>query len=459
MNDMKIAFVNQPIDTILPPNQNSVGACTLGAALSLARSADVLVYGLKDNHSGQVDLEPGHGIEFRFIHSTWQDRMLFSTQKKCAKLFHRSSPISTSQWLYPSYGRRVAEDLQKQGCDVIHLQHCSQYAPIIQAHNPRAKIVLHLHAEWFSQTNPALLAHRLRAVDLLTTVGGYVTEKTRRAFPFAANRCETTYNGVDLEEFDREKDYAEARNRVVKRILYCGAISPHKGVHVLFDAFVRVARQYPDVHLDIVGPIGNYPIEENFDLKDAESIRAVAPYYATSRLSIIKSKIRGKGSTKSEYLNYLEASLPADVSGKVSILGMIPRRQLLDLYYSSDIFAFPPIWNEGFGLPPVEAMAAGLPVVASRSGTIVETVVDGATGFLIEKNNAEQLAQSLLTLVKDDVTRETMGRAGRQRVLQHFTWAQVAADMNLRYRELCHQQTATSPGRCNLGVQTRAELA
>jgi glycosyltransferase involved in cell wall biosynthesis len=316
-----------------------------------------------------------------------------------------------------------------------------------------------LHAEWFSQTNPSLLAHRLRAVDLLTTVGGYVTDKTRRAFPFAANRCQTTYNGVDLEEFDREKDYAEARNRVVKRILYCGAISPHKGVHVLFDAFVRVAREYPDVHLDIVGPIGNYPLEENFDLKDDESIKAVAPYYATSRLSMIKSKLRGKSSTKSGYLDCLEASLPADVSGKVSILGMIPRRQLLDLYYSSDIFAFPPIWNEGFGLPPVEAMAAGLPVVASRSGTVVETVVDGATGFLIEKNNAEQLAQSLLTLVKDDVTREAMGRAGRQLVLQHFTWAQVAADMNLRYRELCHQETATSPDRFNLGVQRRAELA
>ena len=54
---------------------------------------------------------------------------------------------STSQWLYPGYSRRVAVDLRQQGCDVIHLQHCSQYAPIIHAHNPRAKIVLHLHAE------------------------------------------------------------------------------------------------------------------------------------------------------------------------------------------------------------------------------------------------------------------------------------------------------------------------
>lgn len=456
---MKIAFVNQPIDTIIPPNQNSVGACTLGAAQSLAHSADVLVYGLKDNHPGLADLAPGHPIEFRFIPSTWNDRLLFSAQKKYAKLFRRSSPISTSQWLYPSYGRRVALDLQQQKCDVIHLQHCSQYAPIIHACNPQAKIVLHLHAEWFSQTNPLLLAHRLRAVDLLTTVGGYVTEKTKRTFPFIANRCETTYNGVDMEEFHREKDYAEARNRVAKRILYCGAVSPHKGLHVLFDAFVRLARQYPEVGLDVVGPIGNYPIEENFDLNDAGSIKAVAPYYATSRLSLIESKLRRNGSTRSGYLDYLEASLPADVAGKVSILGMIPRQQLLDLYYSSDVFVFPPIWNEGFGLPPVEAMAAGLPVVATRSGTVVETVVDGVTGILIEKNNSEQLARSLLNLVRDDVARETMGRAGRQRVQEQFTWSRVAEGMDRRYRALCQQETVTSPARFNLGVWARAGLA
>jgi glycosyltransferase involved in cell wall biosynthesis len=459
MKQMKIAFVNQPIDTIVPPNQNSVGACTLGVAQSLARSAEVIVYGLKDNHIAPMELAPDHGIEFRFIPSTRLDRVLFKAQKKHARFFRRSSPISTSQWLYPSYGRSVAMDLQQQGCDVIHLQHCSQYAPIIRAHNPRAKIVLHLHAEWFSQTNPALLARRLRSVDLLTTVGNYVTEKTRRALPFIANRCETIYNGVHLEEFRKEKDYEAQSKRAVKRILYCGAISPHKGLHVLFDAFVRVARQYSDVHLDIVGPIGSYPIEENFDLKDVESLNAVAPYYATSRLSLIKSKLWSKGSSKSGYLDLLKASLPADVSNKVSILGMIPRQQLLDLYYSSDVFAFPPIWNEGFGLPPVEAMAAGLPVVATRSGTVVETVVQGVTGFLVEKNNVEQLAGALLTLVKDDVCREAMGRAARRRVLEYFTWDGVAARMDLRYRDLCKEETTKSPARVDIGVQTRAELA
>jgi glycosyltransferase involved in cell wall biosynthesis len=446
---MKIAFVSQPIDTIIPPNQNSVGTCTLGVARKLARSAEVLVYGLKDSHRNAAVPVVVKEIDFRFFPSTRRDRMLFSAQSKYAKLFHRSTPISTSSLLFPDYGRQVAFDLKHEACDVIHLQHCSQYAPIIRSLNPKAKIVLHLHAEWFSQFDPSIIATRLKAVDLLTTVGDHVTEKTRRAFPAVANRCETTYNGVDAREFPKEPDYTARRNRKVKRVLYCGAISPHKGLHVLFEAFALVAREHPDVHLDIVGPLGNYPLEEKFDLKDIETLKIVAPFYATSYWSLLKSKLCLSSSRNSTYLNYLETNLPADVAPKVSILGMIPRQDLLDRYYSSDVFAFPPIWDEGFGLPPVEAMAAGLPVVATRSSTVEETVVHGVTGFLVEKHSVGELAQALLFLLKDDARREVMGRAGRRRVLKHFTWSRVAADMYTRYEELCAREVSQQPHRAS----------
>ncbi len=159
---MKIAFVSQPIDTIVPPYQNSVGTCTMGAARKLARYADVLVYGLKDNHRNPAAPLVENGINFRFFPSTLRDRMLFDAQNKYARLFHRVTPISTSSWLFPDYGHQVAVDLQHEGCDVIHLQHCSQYAPIIRTLNPKAKIVLHLHAEWFSQIDPAVIAARLK---------------------------------------------------------------------------------------------------------------------------------------------------------------------------------------------------------------------------------------------------------------------------------------------------------
>ena len=227
---MKIAFVNQPIDTIIPPNQNSVGACTYWVARPLAQSAEVLVYGLTDNHGNSASEGRESGIDFRFFSATREDKWRFSLLKKLAKLFPRSTPISTSRWLFPDYGRHVAADLKRQRCDVIHLQHCSQYAPAIRALNPNSKIVLHLHREWFSQSNPRVLARRLRAVDLVTTVGDYVTDKTRQSFPVVADRCETTYNGIDVREFVEEYDYSASRRRKVKRILYSGAVSPHKGL-------------------------------------------------------------------------------------------------------------------------------------------------------------------------------------------------------------------------------------
>ena len=168
---MKIAFVSQPIDTIIPPYQNSVGACTYWVARPLAHSAEVVVYGLTDNHENFTPLAEDSGIDYRFFPATRPTSGYTPCRGNWPSSFAARRPISTSRWWYPGYGRQVAEDLRKQDCDVIHLQHCSQYAPVIRALNPKAKIVLHLHAEWFSQSNPAVLASRLDSVDLVTTVG------------------------------------------------------------------------------------------------------------------------------------------------------------------------------------------------------------------------------------------------------------------------------------------------
>jgi glycosyltransferase involved in cell wall biosynthesis len=268
-------------------------------------------------------------------------------------------------------------------------------------------------------------------------VGKHITEKTKRTFPRLADRFETTYNGIDPQEFLREKDYASVRERRVKRILYSGAVSPHKGLHVLLDAFVLVARSYPDVVLDIVGPIGSYPLEENFDLRDDRALIAqIKPFYKTSLWSLVKSRLFPKASRKDTYLRYLESRLPSGVAEKVSFRGFISRAELLDSYYESDIFAFAPIWDEGFGLPPLEAMAAGTPVVTSRSGTVPETVINGTTGLVVEKNNVEELTQALLMLLNDDERREAMGRAGRRRVMRQFTWDAIAEGMRTRYETL-----------------------
>jgi glycosyltransferase involved in cell wall biosynthesis len=301
-----------------------------------------------------------------------------------------------------------------------------------------------LHAEWFSQNDRAVLERRLRDVDLVTTVSNYVTKKTAQDFPMLGDRLMTTYNGIDASEFARKKDYEAAARRPEKRILYAGAISPHKGIHVLLDAFKMVVQCYPHVRLDIVGPQHTYPIFEVFDRKDRSSISCVAPWYANNEVSRLKAKFSLAAPDAGTYLSRLKSQLSTDIADKVAFHGMVRRTELLDRYFDADIFVFPPIWDEGFGIPPVEAMAAGTPVVASRSGAIVETVKDGETGVLVAKNDAPALAHALLELLKNDVARKTMGLAASKRALSCFTWDRVAEDMYKRYLALCDLKVPTA---------------
>jgi glycosyltransferase involved in cell wall biosynthesis len=422
---MKIAFVNQAIDVILPPYQNSVGACTFGAARSLAKSCEVVVYGMSN-----APLFLNGNPRFHLLPSTRKDRLI-NKAGKLFKVLGRSSPASSSPWQFPDFGRRVAIALRNQECDIIHLQHCAPYIPAIRAQNPGAKIVLHLHNEWFSQNNFARIQRWLRDVDLVTTVSHYATETTKRNLPAIASRCETTYNGIDPQEFARHKDYTE--RSAEKRILYSGGVSPHKGLHILIEAFRIVVERFPNVRLDIAGPIGSYPIEETCDLQDQQQLEQVIRFYAGPNVPLLRTRYFSGPST-ARYLSHLKSLVPKERSDKINFLGFVGERsQLVDHYYSADVFAFTPIWNEGFGLPPVEAMAAGVPVVASRSGAIIETVKHKETGFLVDKNNPQQVADAIVTLLENDSLREAMGKCAREHVLKNFTWDVVAARMYERY--------------------------
>jgi glycosyltransferase involved in cell wall biosynthesis len=261
-----------------------------------------------------------------------------------------------------------------------------------------------------------------------------------RDFPSIADRSETLYSNIDPEEFRREKDYSIGRRRQEKRILYSGGVSPHKGPHILLDAFSIVAKQYPNVHLEFVGSMANYPMEENWDLKDGATLKQVAPFYAMHPITRLQARLGLKPEDAGTYQAYLKTKLTPEVAGKVTFAGFVSRVDLVDRFYDADIFVFPPIWDEGFGLPPVEAMAAGAPVVGTRSGALPETVIDGETGFLVEKNNPQALAQQILRLLTDDDLREKMGRAARRRALSTFTWELAAGRVTGLYRRLLSEQ-------------------
>jgi glycosyltransferase involved in cell wall biosynthesis len=244
------------------------------------------------------------------------------------------------------------------------------------------------------------------------------------------------YNAVDAAEFSRQRKW-DATPQREKHILYSGAVSPHKGLHVLLDAFSIVVKEYPNVRLDIVGLQASYPLAENFELHDRALIQSVYPFYVYNWSSKLKAKLSLAAPDAGTYLARLKQRVPVEASGKVAFLGFVPRPQLVDLYYNADIFAFAPIWNEGFGIPPMEAMAAGVPVVATRSGAIPEIVRDQETGFVVSKNDPCALAEGILKMLHDDDLREKMGQAARTWVHENFTWDRITEKMYECYSGLC----------------------
>jgi glycosyltransferase involved in cell wall biosynthesis len=431
---MKIAIVSQPIDCVLPPYQNSIGVCSYGSACALAQDHEVVVYGLSAANDGATTVID-RKVKFRFLEEKTADKLLFKVRTRISRVVELQ-PVSSSPLYYPEYGKDVARELQREGFDLIHIQHSSHYASIIRKYNPRAKIVLHLHAEWFSQSKPTRLQERVETLDMLTGVSDHVSNRVKRLLPNLTKPCITHYNGFDPTEFGQEKDYRSQDQRRERHILFAGGISPHKGLHVLIEAFKLVALKVPEVRLNLSGPAGTYPFEETFDKTDRALRASLAPFYSR-RVSPFKKLLSSGSSVTPDYVAMLKAQLTGDIADKVVFLGRIPRSELVARFYDSDIFVFPSLFAEGFGLPPVEAMAAGTAVIGTRSGAIPETVEHGVTGLLVEKNDPVGLADAMLRLLQNSELREKMGRAGRNRALQNFTWDRVTETVSANYNKLC----------------------
>jgi glycosyltransferase involved in cell wall biosynthesis len=121
------------------------------------------------------------------------------------------------------------------------------------------------------------------------------------------------------------------------------------------------------------------------------------------------------------------------LAGRVCWAGQ--RRDVSRLLSAFDLFVQPSL-HEGLPNAVLEAMAAGLPVVATAVGGTPEAVVDGVTGLLVPPADVEALAQALAGLLADPERRQRLGRAGRQRVAEHFSLAQMVAKTERLYRDL-----------------------
>jgi sugar transferase (PEP-CTERM/EpsH1 system associated) len=107
-----------------------------------------------------------------------------------------------------------------------------------------------------------------------------------------------------------------------------------------------------------------------------------------------------------------------------------------------DVFVLPSLW-EGLPIALLEAMAAGLPVVATRVGGVPEVVVDGVTGFLVPPRDPQALADAILRLLRDPDLRRRMGEAGHARVAEHFSVEQMVGKTEALYEQLLAEKGLT----------------
>jgi glycosyltransferase involved in cell wall biosynthesis len=202
-------------------------------------------------------------------------------------------------------------------------------------------------------------------------------------------RIRRVYNAPDPGFFNRATSPGNEQQRILERyqihypyLLYAGNIRRHKNIPRLVEAFAVVREQ-----------LSKHPV------------------YKDLRLVII-------GDTISQYPAVRQAVIKSRVENVVRFLGFVPFDTLRCFYESAAVFVFPSRY-EGFGLPPLEAMACGTPVVTSNTSSLPEVVGDAAVQ--VNPENVFDIARGISEALLDEELRATMIRRGREQAAR-FSW-------------------------------------
>ena len=214
------------------------------------------------------------------------------------------------------------------------------------------------------------------------------------------SRITVVPSGVDVEQFSPDGPVAERTDR--PRVLCIGRLVPRKG----FDTVIRALAAVPDAELVIAG--GPAADQLSGD-PEARRLRRLAERFG--------------------------------VADRVQLIGAVPRPDMPALLRSADLVVCTP-WYEPFGIVPLEAMACGVPVVASAVGGFLDTVVDGATGTLVPPRRPDRLAAAMRKLLSEPFWREAYGTAGVDRARSRYSWDRIAAGTLAVYEDVLGRAAA-----------------
>lgn len=251
-----------------------------------------------------------------------------------------------------------------------------------------------------------LTRHVLKGAAKILAVSKYTKSDIEKLFGIPASRIEVVYNAID-ERFlgghasDAERQVLAERYLVTYPfLLYAGRISPHKNLVRIIEAFSALKAElekdgrFPDLKLIIIGD----ELSKHPDL----------------RRTVIRS----------------------GVQNDVRFMGFVPIEILRVFYDTAKIFVFPSLY-EGFGLPPLEAMAHGTPVVTSNTSSLPEVV--GNAAVLVNPENVFEIMRALLRVLLDQTVRDKYKQRADEQV-KKFSWDASARQTLAVYEAVAGQR-------------------
>lgn len=287
------------------------------------------------------------------------------------------------------------EALKSTGCDLAHIPNLFSVPRMLPCpyvmtvhdmleHMSRARQQTGFWSAWHLQMTRRVL----RGAARIFAVSNFTRAEVEKLFGISPGRIEVVYNAID-ERFLRGHASAADRELIAQRyqvtypfLLYAGRISPHKNVVRMIEAFSALKAELekdqliPDLKLIIIGD----DLSGNPDL----------------RRTVVRS----------------------GVQNDVRFLGFIPIEFLRIFYDEAKIFVFPSLY-EGFGLPPLEAMAHGTPVITSNVSSLPEVV--GNAAVLVNPENVFEIKRALYRVLTDPPLRDRMKERGYKQAMR-FSW-------------------------------------
>lgn len=276
------------------------------------------------------------------------------------------------------YFEKVYAHLKRHNYDRIVLDNCPGYV-IKLSQRGHKNLVLRLGNDLLNSTSKC---HEqvFNNTSKIMTCSNYIGERV--ATIRHDKKIQTLYNGIDVKAFTPSKDLKISRKEIGLSeddfvIVYSGRVNKDKGVSELIDAMLML-RDKPNIKLMIIGStfFGNAVNEDDF-------VRSL--------------KDRAKA-----------------IEERIVFTGFVPYSQMPNYLLLADIAALPSMWDEPFGLTIIEAMAAGLPLITTRSGGIPE-ICEGIATILDRNNVVSHLATAITDLYNNPEKRNKMSAAGFER--------------------------------------------